>query len=162
MLRNMTNVPYIFRYVTYSIYSHSPTCVPNMYSSQTLLKAYNIDYVTVVAAALLFMTVNYITILFVFTKSKIKTNSNANGDSANTNSLAIKIVMIISVKILAWTVIITPKVLYYLADIYLKDTTYEAIHFIVIPFNSRLNPIFNIPLFSSFYKFLNGKSAEDF
>ena len=157
MLRNITTIPNLFRYVTYSIYSQSPTCVPNMYSSQSLLKAYNIGYVTVVGLLLLFMTVNYIIILFIARK---KSKINSNKDSTSKSFLTFKISMIISIKIITWSIIVIPIILFYVAGIVIEDTTYEAIHIMVIPLNSLLNPLFNTSLFQSLICFIQNYSSK--
>ena len=151
MLRNITTLPNLFQYVTYSVYSQSPTCVPNMYSSQSLLKAYNIGYVSIVGLLLLFMTVNYIITLFIAMK---KSKINSNKDSRSKSSLTFKVAMIISIKIITWSIIVIPIILFYVAGISIKATTYEAIHLIVIPLNSLLNPIFNTSLIQSLISFL--------
>ena len=151
MLRNITTIPNLFRYVTYSVYSQSSTCVPNMYSSQSLLKAYNIGYVTVLRLLLLFMTVNYIIILFIPRK---KSKINSNKDSTNKSFLTFKISMIISIKIITWSIIVIPIILFYVAGIVIEDTTYEAIHIMVISLNSLLNPLFNTSLFQSLICFI--------
>ena len=157
MLRNMTNMPKLFDHVSYSFYSHSPNCVPNMYNSQSYLKAYNMCYIAFIASALLQMSVNYTVILYIAKKSRCQAGSSQ--ESAGSASLiTFKVALTICVKIVTWVIIISPIniIMYYLTGSLMKDTTYEAIHILVIPLNSVLNPICNTGLLKRilYYSFI--------